>query len=215
MKTTKFIKILNETEVGRTGTNDTYILISMSQDVSDIFPSIDTDYNFIDKETQNRFSLRRTSGRENRITKLGTYYRFKEARGASRICLELIQYKNGQIIRFIDIINPISMYLQYNINHGFKILNEHDNILETKQQLIDYKGNLKDIHLTFSKSIYPRTNSKNSTDYYELIVNDNHFGKTEAISNNEMIEIEETEHKGVYRINRRPTYTKIITEVDL
>ena len=50
MKITQVIKKLNNTELGKARTNDTYVLIPKNLDISDLFPAVNKQIGFINKE---------------------------------------------------------------------------------------------------------------------------------------------------------------------
>ena len=50
LKVVQVIKKLNNTELGKAGTNDTYVLIPQNLDISDLFPVVNEQISFINKE---------------------------------------------------------------------------------------------------------------------------------------------------------------------
>ena len=74
VKVVQVIKKLNNTELGKGGTHDTYVLIPQNLDISDLFPIVNEQISFINKENGKIVNLRHTSGREKRIVGLGPYY---------------------------------------------------------------------------------------------------------------------------------------------
>ena len=103
MKSIQFIKQLNNTEVGKSGTNDTYILIPQGVDISDLFEDIGREYPFRDKASAQVYALRYTSSREKRIVGLGQYYRDKNALAGDKILLEKRVAADGSAAWFIDL----------------------------------------------------------------------------------------------------------------
>ena len=77
MKIVQLIKKLNNTELGKGGTHDYYVLVPAELDISDIFPAPDVPVRFTDKHTFERVVARNTVSREKRIVGLGQYYRAK------------------------------------------------------------------------------------------------------------------------------------------
>jgi hypothetical protein len=77
MKSEKYIKILNNTELGKGTTHECYVLVTGSYNVDNIFTSfINGTTNFIDKvDNSNIDNIRIQQGRETRIVGLGPYYR--------------------------------------------------------------------------------------------------------------------------------------------
>ena len=50
LKVVQVIKKLNNTELGKGGTHDTYVLIPQNLDISDLFPIVNEQISFINKE---------------------------------------------------------------------------------------------------------------------------------------------------------------------
>lgn len=92
MEIIQFIKQLNNTELGKGNTHDTYILIPNSigvDEIRDIFEKQDVDYTFKDKENvEYSIDLKLTVHRENRVVGLGPYYRRKDLKAGDTILLE-------------------------------------------------------------------------------------------------------------------------------
>lgn len=114
MEIIQFIKQLNNTELGKGNTHDTYILIPNSigvDEIRDIFEKQDVDYTFKDKENvEYSIDLKLTVHRENRVVGLGPYYRRKDLKAGDTILLEkrinnekiefLIDFKKNDFIYF-------------------------------------------------------------------------------------------------------------------
>ena len=88
MKVIQLVKQLNNTELGKGGTHDTYVLIPNELDISDIFQQINQPIEFIDAITKEKVTVRNTVGREKRIVGLGQYYRSKDLSAGDEIVFE-------------------------------------------------------------------------------------------------------------------------------
>ena len=77
MKIVQIVKKLNNTELGKGGMNDTYMLIPNDLSITDIFGELNVSIEFTDKYTGEKVGIRSTKGREKRIVGLGQYYRNK------------------------------------------------------------------------------------------------------------------------------------------
>ena len=75
MKLVQFVKQLNNTELGKGGTHDTYVLIPNELDITDIFTKANEPIEFRDLDNNEAVVVRNTVGREKRIVGLGQYYR--------------------------------------------------------------------------------------------------------------------------------------------
>lgn len=98
-----WIKKLNNTELGKGSTHETYVLVPQEADVSDLFEQLATKYPFIDKDTGGRHELRLTSGREKRIVGLGPFYREHNVCPGDEVCLEKRVDEEGKCDYFIAV----------------------------------------------------------------------------------------------------------------
>ena len=98
MKSVQVIKKVNNTELGKAATHETYVLVPQELNVSDLFEELEKKYKFVDKVTNKTYELRLTSGREKRIVGLGPFYRdhdvFAGDEPASKIKDVWTKYKN-------------------------------------------------------------------------------------------------------------------------
>ena len=167
MKIIQFVKQLNNTELGKGGTHDSYVLIPNELDVSDIFETVNTPISFIDCDSQEQVNIRHTIGREKRIVGLGEYYRSKNLSAGDeiiferRICSSFDEYK----IRVRKNQNRIVFKKE---RRGFEILTpERMGLIETWKP---------DLHETFEivllTSERKRQDSPSVTDYYDFLVNE-------------------------------------------
>lgn len=88
MKVVQVAKKLNNTELGKGGTHDTYVLIPNDLDVSDIFDEPNKPIEFVDKYTKEKVTIRNTVGREKRLVGLGQYYRSRDLYAGDEIVFE-------------------------------------------------------------------------------------------------------------------------------
>lgn len=98
MKIIQFIKTLNNTELGKGTTHETYILIPKKAEINDIFENEKINYKFICKNNNNEINLRlraTAKRKELRILGLGNYYRENKLNPGDSILLEKI-INNGE-----------------------------------------------------------------------------------------------------------------------
>ena len=88
MKIIQLVKQLNNTELGKGGTHDTYVLIPNELEVTDIFSEPNVAIEFRDGLTGESVSVRNTVGREKRLVGLGQYYRSKDLSIGDEIVFE-------------------------------------------------------------------------------------------------------------------------------
>ena len=60
MRIVQLVKQLNNTELGKGGTHDTYVLIPNDLDISDVFQQVNEPIEFIDAISQERVTVRNT-----------------------------------------------------------------------------------------------------------------------------------------------------------
>ena len=102
MKSIQLIKQVNNTELGKGGTHETYILIPQDLDVSDLFLETDKEYAFTDKDSGKVYVIRLTSAREKRIVGMGPYYTANNVVAGDQVLLEKRVFENGKIDYFIE-----------------------------------------------------------------------------------------------------------------
>ena len=90
MRIVQLVKQLNNTELGKGGTHDTYVLIPNELEVTDIFPEPNVAIEFKDGLTEEKVLVRNTVGREKRLVGLGQYYRAKDLSIGDEIVFERI-----------------------------------------------------------------------------------------------------------------------------
>ena len=121
LKVVQVIKKLNNTELGKGGTHDTYVLIPQNLDISDLFPNVNEQISFINKENGEIVNLRHTSRREKRIVGLGPYYNKYDVCAGDEIILErqIIRDESQYFISLKKRLNTLVLQKQKN---GFEIL---------------------------------------------------------------------------------------------
>lgn len=204
MKSYQLTKKLNNTELGKSGTHDTYILVPQDVEVSDIFPEVNTFYDFIDRESGETISIRMTQGREKRIVGLGPYYASKDLCAGDEIILERRDIKDD-VQRYVDYYKQINRLMLQKSSKGFELLtpDRADLIAE------DVHLNGKNISLEFLEARKKRQDSPEKTDYYDFKID----GESIAFefSNKEIAEIEIVNHTA--RVNRFCAWTKAFMEM--
>lgn len=163
MKSIQIIKQLNNTELGKSGTHDTYILVPQTLDVSDIFPEKDTVYSFVDRETGKTFPIRRTAGRETRIVGLGPFYSSKQLCAGDKIVLEL-RIIDNHTVRIIDCARKLNTFVVQKSSAGFELLTPERLDLISENVKVDGKSLSVDYLLSKKK----RQDSPDETDYYDV-----------------------------------------------
>jgi hypothetical protein len=207
----QFIKKVNETELRKRGTKDSYVGVPKKTNVDDIFTELNVPYKFKHKSTGKLYDFRLTSGREQRIVGMGSFYKDINPKAGSRICFERRIYPDGTNEYLIDIIsNDNSLVLQVSSSHGVRILNGMDNAELKPHNLYKtyFNGEYVPIYLEYSKTIKPRVDSKIEDDYYNLVI-DNKIVNSNYL-NDAIIEI--VFKDGICEILEDISYQKIVIE---
>lgn len=183
MKVVQIVKKLNNTELGKGGTHDTYVLIPSNLDVTDVFNERNKPIEFIDKYTGEKVTVRNTEGREKRIVGLGKYYSNNDLVAGDEIIFEkqIIPSKSRYFIytkKYTD--NLVIQKSKY----GFEIL--------TLKKLNNFKNNVsltnKEVEIVFLQSEKKRNDSPKKTDFYDIKIS----GKSlmDEYNSKEIVEIQ-------------------------
>lgn len=163
MKVVQIVKKLNNTELGKGGTHDTYVLIPNDLDVTSVFEERNTPIEFIDKHTKEKITIRNTVGREKRIVGLGQYYRNKDLCAGDEIVFEK-QANAGKEEHYVYTKKYADNLVIQKSKYGFEIL--------TPNRLNRFKENTSsmdiDIKIEYLKSEKKRNDSPEETDFYDV-----------------------------------------------
>lgn len=185
----QFIKKLNNTELGKGNTHETYVLVPREVDITEIFEEVNKEIIFTDKKTKESIKLRYTVGREKRIVGLGTYYSSRKVEAGDRVKFEKIK-KGSQIEYYIDLTQKDNTITFQKNKNGFEILNLErykSKYINTKV-LINSKDQVEDVEIKFVKKEKKRKDSPNETEFYDLLINGNSI--LDEFKGGEMIELE-------------------------
>lgn len=189
MKSEKYIKILNNTELGKGTTHEYYVLVTGSYNVNDIFNGfINNTTAFIDKTDNSIVSnIRLQSGGETRIVGLGPYYRKHNLNAGDLLIFERIEKSDGSTSFYLNNNKKNNnIVLQKVGSKGYEILTQ--NVTTQYPLIIDpclFNEDYKNIEIRFTQSLKKRSDSPSPTDFYEIIVE----GVPYNIGDKEMMEI--------------------------
>lgn len=145
MKIIQFIKTLNNTELGKGTTHETYILIPKKAEINDIFENEKINYKFICKNNNNEINLRlraTAKRKELRILGLGNYYRENKLNPGDSILLEKI-INNGEN----------KLYISHRKEENILFFQKVKNRLEIfSPELINDYHNQTDAYNSFNKN---------------------------------------------------------------
>lgn len=205
MKSVQITKQLNNTELGKAGTHDTYILVPQTLDISEIFPEQDTVYQFVDRETGEVFPIRHTLGREKRIVGLGPYYEVKQLCAGDKIILECRNI-NDQCTRLLDYARRLNTLVVQKSPVGFELLTPERKELVTED--VSIEGQPLRIEYLVSKK--KRQDSPEETDYYDIKIGDKSIIDNYSSKEYAVIEINQSQS----RIERFCAWTKAFIETE-
>ncbi len=165
MRIVQLMKQLNNTELGKGGTHDTYVLVPNELDITSIFEHPDVPYNFLDPITGKMVEVRNTIGREKRIVGLGQYYRNHNLSAGDSVVFEK-KVDGTHTTLSIYTIKLTSSIVFQKIKDGFEILTP-DRI----QMAQDWGSQIADkFEILYSESIKKRNDSPITTDIYKIRV---------------------------------------------
>lgn len=166
MKVVQFVKQLNNTELGKGGTHDTYVLIPNELDITDIFVKTSEPIEFRDLDTNEVVVARNTIGREKRIVGLGQYYRSKDLSAGDEVIFER-RVINDTAEYKISVIKHSEVLAIQKSKSGFEILTpDRLNMAKSWTDLSEDK-----FSIDFLCSAKKRNDSPDTTDYYDISVN--------------------------------------------
>ena len=183
MKVVQVIKKLNNTELGKGGTHDSYVLVPNEMDITDVFVKLGESVSFVDKNTAEEVVIRSTYGREKRIVGLGQYYRNHDLSAGDEIMFE--RRKTGERTEhFVCVKKQEDTLSLQKSKNGFEILTPER--VERFQKLANDAGLTLEIRFLVSKK--KRNDSPDSTDDYDVFFS----GKSlmDVVSGNNLVELE-------------------------
>lgn len=168
MKSIQLIKQVNNTELGKGGTHETYILVPQDLDISDLFEEVGKEYSFKDKNSDKKYTIRLTWGREKRIVGLGPYYRDYNVLAGDRVLIEKKIQSNGESNYYISLQRSIDTAYFQKVKNHFEAL-DYDKASEFigKQFLNNDEAIVK---IEYYGEIQKRKDSPIMTKVYDVIV---------------------------------------------
>lgn len=198
MKVERFMKILNNTEVGLGNTNDSYIYIKQDYEIDFLFKGYVEQFKS-KTDSKEYYSLRLTKSRETRIVGLGTYCREYNIRAGDAIILERIE-NNEKLEFIISHIKKVDTLVLQSVkkSKGFKIVSEiiENTNLYFAETDCYYKGTECKFSLKSIGSHKERTDSPLETEMYTFELTDmkgnNSISMSDEVASGDLIEIIKT-----------------------
>lgn len=187
MRVTQFIKKLNNTELGKTGMHETYVQIPQNVDISEMFETPGITIQCIDKITGSIVKIRFTVGRDKRIVGLGPYYKDNNVCAGDEIIFEKQEIEEG-CEYYINLNQKDSNIVFQKMKQGFEILNiERLKKIQGQKLNLYYEGKDSILEIKFLRSDKKREDSPNTTDFYDLLIDDNSI--INKYSSKELVEL--------------------------
>lgn len=171
MKSIQLIKQVNNTELGKGGTHETYILIPQDLNVSDLFEENNVKYSFIDKDSLKEYKIRLTSGREKRIVGLGPFYSDKNLSAGDKVLLEKRVFENGEPQYYISLQRAANTVFFQKVRSYFEAMTTENVVDVLDKDFLSDDG--VSIKVEYYGEIQKRTDSPIKTKVYNIFVGDN------------------------------------------
>ncbi|MEN9303075.1 MAG: hypothetical protein RL264_1504 [Bacteroidota bacterium] len=183
MKIQQFIKSLNNTELGKSGTNETYVLVSKNvKGIETLFDSQNRKPSLINLKNGGVLStVHITEGGEFRINGLGDFYRANNANAGDEIIFE----RRGDQF-FVNLLTKTNTIIFQKNSKGFEVLNI-DRLKGSSFYNVHYNGQLGKLEIDFKISDKKRSDSPSNTDFYTLKFNNTDL--LNSIKSNEYFEL--------------------------
>ena len=185
MKFVHIIKKVNNTELGKGGTHETYVLVPQELDVSDFFEELERKYQFVDKSTNKVHELRLTSGREKRIVGLGPFYREHNVCAGDEMLFEKRVDDSGSCDFFVSVKQFANTVVFQKKKRGFAVLTPDRLDIMLNKELSDVDGG--DFSIIYLGEFKMREDSPELTKIYDIIFNESHLSS--KYTNNQMLEL--------------------------
>jgi hypothetical protein len=185
MKSVQIIKKVNNTELGKAATHETYVLVPQELNVSDLFEELEKKYKFVDKCTNKTYELRLTSGREKRIVGLGPFYRDHDVFAGDEMLFEKRTSTSGEHEYFVSVKKFHNIVVFQKKKNAFAVLTPERLGSLLNREFEDFQG--KKFKISFLGEFKMREDSPELTKLYDVLLD----GKNLAgdYSNNQMFEI--------------------------
>lgn len=169
MESRAFIKTLNETEVGLTNTNDSYVYIRSDFDFSNFlldgkdksFPQIK------DVGSKKTYTFRYEKGKEQRLYRLGQYARDVGLKPGDKICIER-RIENDDKKYYISFSKKHDIVILRKFKDGYLLMrNDIGNELNGQELTMKYKDKRVSLTINYQGQIKKRKDSPNLVPFYK------------------------------------------------
>ena len=173
---TQYIHRPNNTELGKTGTHDNYILAvtQVKDNMADFMPP-GSEIEFQDMSSELKWRLKSAQGREFRVNQLGVLYRKYEVEFGDEVILHKQTSEDSQKYYIgVKKVNAIGLS-RLKQNHAFEVINrERSNIIIPILGNVDidvnYKGEKRKLRIQYLEARRKRSDSQETTLMYNIYI---------------------------------------------
>lgn len=204
MKIIQLVKQLNNTELGKGGTHDTYMLIPNEVDITDLFPCPNVNVKFTYKLNGEEVIVRHTIGREKRIVGLGKFYSKYDVCAGDEVVLEK-RIIGDKVLHLIGLTKKKNTVVFQKLKNGFEVLTPERLDMLSEEVYIEDNGVLEVEYIGEQRK---RADSPELTKIYNIKINGKSI--TEDYNTKEIIELEL--YDKIVRLKRFCSWRKYIVE---
>ena len=202
MKIQQFIKSLNDTELGKKGTHEFYVLIPVdASSRKDVFLATPSP-RFKDLKSGNYYDNINitTPGNELRVNGLGQYWRDNNVKAGDEIIFE--KHDKGDSIEYYMSIRTRQNIVVFQCNKkGFEILNidELANMSQNSIELneVEYNKRVGKLKIEFKSREKKKKNSKDPSDFYNIFFDEENL--LDHYKHDEFIELSNSQTNKILR----------------
>lgn len=160
----RFIKQLNNTELGKGSTHDTYILVPQNVSIKGIFESPGQWISFQNIDSNETIDLKNTEGREKRVVGLGEYYRKNNLIAGDEVILERIIRDDKSLYRISCQKHSDYIVIQ-KFRDNFELLSE-----ERLSMAEEWSNTVDGFSIRYLGEEHKRSDSPESTSVYRITI---------------------------------------------
>ena len=192
MKIQQFIKTLNNTEIGKGGTHECYVLVSRKvSGIDKIFDSNNLRPRFLNLKNGGVVDrVHITKGREFRINGLGDFYRANNVNAGDEIIFER-RDSEDEVEFFLNLRVKTNIITFQKSSKGIVVLNidrlSPKLVNGSYSLLANYLGKSSNVIIQFKESLLMRSDSPSKTDFYIITVDG--IDVSSDLKNNEYLQL--------------------------
>lgn len=175
MEVIQLVKKLNNTEVGKSGMHDKYVLIPKNLEVSDIFPIAGEHIDLLDKQSGDIMNVYYKVDGEKRVYGMSSFYSLYDLQAGDAVVFER-QITGEESQYFINHIKNDNTILFQKMKYGFEILNPERQALITPDAVTKTAARSEKVEVLFNGTEKKRRDSPKETESYDVRVGGRSIG---------------------------------------